>query len=99
MLERVDERVHPFYLGSTLPERFPLPTTSCGADGYDAGSPASTIVRRALMGLPWKEERMTTSPTISFRKVALRLVALPLALAPLAGAVADDRDTNPGSEA
>jgi hypothetical protein len=40
------------------------------------------------------EERMNTSPTISFRKVALRLVLVPLVFTPLAGAAAEDRDAN-----
>jgi hypothetical protein len=42
---------------------------------------------------------MNRSPTISFNKIALRLVALPLALVPLAGIAADDPSANASSEA
>jgi hypothetical protein len=42
---------------------------------------------------------MATSLTASFKKTALRLIALPLAFAPLTGALAEDRDAPAGSEA
>jgi hypothetical protein len=43
------------------------------------------------------EEHMNTS-TFSFRKFALRLIALPVAFAPLAGALAEDRAASADSE-
>jgi hypothetical protein len=64
----------------------------CGFSGAHNHGP------RPLIGLQWMEERMNTSAK-SYRNAALRLAALPLAFAPLAGAVADDRDANAGSEA
>ena len=42
---------------------------------------------------------MNTSRTVSFKKIALRLIALPAAFVPLTGAFAEDRAAPTGSEA